>query len=94
MITAIVIGNLWSTRKAEQYVGQKLLWVQPIDPVTRQPDGSEFLAIDGVGAGEGETVVVVKEGKSAMAVLGAQFSPVDAAIVAIIDHIDLLAEPA
>ena len=53
------------------------------------PRGGPLLAIDSVGAGIGERVLVVIEGKAAGDALGRKAAPVDAAIVGIIDQIDL-----
>lgn len=88
MILARVIGTVVATQKHARFEGAKLLMVQPIDP-----DGSDrgvaLLAIDSVGAGVGERVLVVQEGKAAgMALAKGPNSPVDAAIVGIIDHIE------
>ena len=90
MQIARVVGNLVSSHKHERFEGAKLMLVQPMDP-----DGtaaaSPLLAIDSVGAGVGERVLVVLEGKAAGMALGkGPNSPVDAAIVGIIDHIDLV----
>ncbi len=83
-----VIGTVVSSHKQHTLDSAKLLLVQPITP-----DGTDrglaLLAIDGVGAGVGERVLVVVEGKSAGQVLGRTFATVDAAIVGIIDEIDL-----
>jgi ethanolamine utilization protein EutN len=89
MQIARVIGTLVSSQKHERFEGAKLLLVQPTTP-----DGTELglalLAIDSVGAGVGERVLVVVEGKAAgMALAKGPNSPVDAAIVGIIDAIDL-----
>ena len=89
MLLARVIGTLVATRKHQRFEGAKLLLVQPIDP-----DGTDrglaLLAIDSVGAGVGERVLVVTEGKAAGMALGkGPNSPVDAAIVGIIDHIEV-----
>jgi ethanolamine utilization protein EutN len=89
MHVARVIGTLVSTRKHDRFEGAKLLLVQPIDP-DGADRGAALLAIDSVGAGVGERVLVVTEGKAAGMALGkGPNSPVDAAIVGIIDHIEL-----
>ena len=67
--------------------GAKLLLVQPETP-EGEPRGPVLLAIDSVGAGIGERVLVVIEGKAAGDALGRRGAPVDAAIVGIIDRVD------
>jgi len=60
---------------------------QPIDPDDK-PRGNALLAVDGVGAGVNEKVLVVLEGRAAGEALGKKAAPVDAAIVGIIDHVE------
>ena len=62
--------------------------VQPLN-MDDTPRGNAFLAIDGVGAGVHEKVLVVLEGRAAGEALGKKAAPVDAAIVGIIDHVDI-----
>ena len=89
MQIARVVGNLVSTHKHERFEGAKLMLVQPTDP-DGTPRGAAMLAIDSVGAGVGERVLVVVEGKAAGMALGkGPNSPVDAAIVGIIDHVEM-----
>ena len=64
-----VVGTLVSTQKHKKFEGAKLLLVQPIDP-DDAPRGNALLAIDGVGAGVGERVLVVLEGRAAGEALG------------------------
>jgi ethanolamine utilization protein EutN len=86
---ARVVGTLVATRKHERFEGTKLLLVQPIAP-DGADRGTAMLAIDSVGAGVGERVLVVTEGKAAGMALGkGPNSPVDAAIVGIIDQVDV-----
>jgi len=90
MLIARVIGNLVSSHKHERFEGATLMLVQPTDP-DGTSRGAPLLAIDSVGAGVGERVLVVQEGKAAGMALGkGPNSPVDAAIVGIIDRIDLI----
>ncbi len=83
MFIAKVVGNLWATRKEETLIGRKLMIVQPssLDGV---PNGDVVVAVDTIDAGIGE-MVIVAQGSSARKAVGQQESPVDAAIVAIID---------
>jgi ethanolamine utilization protein EutN len=87
MQIARVIGTVVSTQKHEKFEGAKLLLVQPVNP-DDTPRGTAVLAIDGVGAGVSERVLIVLEGRAAGEALGKKAAPVDAAIVGIIDHID------
>ena len=82
-----VIGTLVATPKDESLTGSKLLIVQPLD-FSDRTDGMPLVAVDTIGAGTGETVLVV-EGSSARHVHGKPNSAVDAAIVGIIDTIEL-----
>jgi ethanolamine utilization protein EutN len=82
-----VVGTVVSTQKHKKFEGAKLLLVQPIDPDDK-PRGNAVLAIDGVGAGVNEKVLVVLEGRAAGEALGRKAAPVDAAIVGIIDHVE------
>ena len=81
-----VVGTLVSTQKHRKLDSAKLLIVQPVTP-DDEPRGMQILAIDSVGAGVGERVLVVIEGKAAGQALGRKAAPVDAAIVGIIDEV-------
>ena len=87
MQLARVVGTVVATQKHRKFEGAKLLLVQPIDPDDK-PRGNAVLAIDGVGAGVNEKVLVVLEGRAAGEALGQKAAPVDAAIVGIIDHVE------
>ncbi len=87
MILARVIGNVVATRKHDAFHSFKLMLVRPV-AVDGSDAGDEFMAADGVGAGAGETVLVVVEGRSAGQALGKERAPLDAAIVGIVDRID------
>ena len=86
MILAKVVGTVVATRKDERLVGQKLLVVQALD-VTGKPQGSHLVAVDTVDAGAGETVLIVS-GSSARLAADLKDSPVDAAIVGIVDAVE------
>jgi ethanolamine utilization protein EutN len=83
-----VVGTVVSTQKHRKLHAAKLLLVQPLT-LDDRPRGTALLAIDAVGAGVGEKVLVVIEGKSAGDALGKKAAPVDAAIVGIIDAVEL-----
>lgn len=86
MFIGTVIGNVVSTKKDERLVGKKLLIVQP-QQFTRQTPEESIVAVDSVGAGIGEIVLCVK-GSSAKSV-ATENTPVDAAIVGIIDSYEI-----
>jgi ethanolamine utilization protein EutN len=88
MILGRVVGEVVATQKRPQFEGAKLLIVQPETP-QGTAIGSTLLAIDSVGAGRGERVIAVLEGRAAGEALGRKLSPVDAAIVGIVDTIDV-----
>jgi microcompartment protein CcmK/EutM len=88
MQIARVVGTVVSTQKHGKFEGAKLLLVQPLQ-VDDTPRGSPLLAVDGVGAGVSEKVLIVLEGRAAGDALGKRWAPVDAAIVGIIDHVDI-----
>jgi ethanolamine utilization protein EutN len=88
MQIAKVVGTVVSTQKHAKFEGAKLLLVQPLTPVDT-PRGTPLLAVDGVGAGIHEKVLIVLEGRAAGDALGKRWAPVDAAIVGIIDRVDV-----
>ena len=92
MQIARVIGTVVSTQKDPKLEGAKLLLVQPLT-LEDEPRGVVLLAIDSVGAGVGEKVLVVIEGKAAGDALGRKAAAVDAAIIGIVDVVDYRDEP-
>jgi ethanolamine utilization protein EutN len=86
-----VIGAVVATHKHAAFEGAKLLLVQPLDP-DNTPRGPALLAVDGVGAGVDERVLIVLEGRAAGETLGRRGAPVDAAIIGIVDQVDLAPE--
>jgi microcompartment protein CcmK/EutM len=82
-----VVGTVVATQKNPKLEGAKLLLVQPMT-LDGQPRGTAVLAIDSVGAGIGERVLVVIEGKAAGDALGKKGAAVDAAIIGIVDDVD------
>jgi microcompartment protein CcmK/EutM len=87
VILAKVVGTVVATRKDERLVSNKLLVARPIDPAGK-PEGSYLVAVDTVDAGFGETVLIVS-GSSARMAAGMKDCPVDAAIVGVVDTIDV-----
>jgi microcompartment protein CcmK/EutM len=88
MFLARVVGTVVSTRKSEKLTGVKLLVVDPVDFVQQKGEGKPLVAIDSVGAGEGEIVLVV-QGSSARLTETTKDTPVDATIMGIVDYIEL-----
>src|SRR5215470_8532688 len=87
MILARVVGTVVATRKDERLVSNKLLVARPVDP-SGKPEGNYLVAVDTVDAGFGETVLIVS-GSSARMASGLKDCPVDAAIVGIVDTVDV-----
>ncbi len=88
MQLAKVIGNLVSTHKNEDLRGKKLLFVQPLDEKLN-PFGEEMLAVDGVGAGIGDIVLILNEGGSARMITNAEnpYAPIELCIAGIVDSV-------
>lgn len=87
MILGRIVGSVVATQKHGKYGGSKLLMVQPL-ALDGGDEGEAFLAVDSVGAGAGETVLVVIEGRSASQAMRLEQAPANAAIVGIVDHVD------
>ncbi|HEU0178054.1 MAG TPA: EutN/CcmL family microcompartment protein [Blastocatellia bacterium] len=87
MIIGRIIGNVVATRKDPRLEGKKLLLVRPIT-LTGEDESSYLVAVDTVGAGYREKVLVVS-GSSARMADGLKDRPVDAAIVGIIDTVEV-----
>jgi microcompartment protein CcmK/EutM len=85
---ARVVGTVVSTQKHHKFEGAKLLLVQPIT-LDDRPRGATLLAVDSVGAGVHEKVLVVIEGRAAAEAVGRKGTPVDAAIIGIVDRVDI-----
>ena len=80
-----VVGNVVATHKKQDFVGAKLMLVQPIDNFGKD-NGDEMLAIDCVGAGIGDIVVVIYDGGAARACVGAHdTAPIETVIAGIVD---------
>ena len=87
MLLAKIVGTVVATRKDPRLVSNKLLVVRPMDP-RGKADGNYLVAVDTVDAGVGETVLIVS-GSSARMASGMKDCPVDAAIVGIIDTVEM-----
>ena len=88
MLIGRVVGTLVATQKHRKLDGAKLLLVQPLT-LEDQPRGTPVLAVDSVGAGVGERVLIVLEGRAAGEALGRRAAPVDTAIIGIVDQVSL-----
>ena len=87
MQLARVTGTVVATQKHEKLRGAKLLLVQPVDAEGRAR-GVPLLAVDAAQAGVGEHVLVVQEGRAAVAAIRRPAAPADTAIVGIVDRVD------
>ena len=87
MFLGKVIGTVWSTKKDENLVGAKFLIVRKLD-VDLNEKSDFVVAVDSVGAGEGE-VVLVATGSSSRQTQFTQDKPIDAVIMAIVDKLDI-----
>ncbi|HSR50612.1 MAG TPA: EutN/CcmL family microcompartment protein [Acidobacteriota bacterium] len=88
MVIGKVVDEMVATHKKEPFHGQKLLVVQPLS-LEGEDWGEAILAIDGADAGMGDQVLLVQDGFAAMHVLGQFYVPVDAAVIGVIDHVNL-----
>lgn len=86
MIIGKVIGDIYSTIGHPFFNGKKMLVVEKITPEGK-PAGDYLIAIDSVGAGVGEQVLVIDEGNSARQIVGSTTAPLRSIIVGIIDEI-------
>lgn len=88
MILARVVGQVVATQKDPSHEGGKILRVQPLD-VWGGDAGDALLALDAVDAGIGDRVLVALDGWSACWALRRPMSPIDAAVIGVVDSVDL-----
>ena len=90
MFIAKVIGNVVSTQKNAKFRGMKLLLIQPYINKDRTlvPSGSSVVAVDMLGAGEGECVLFT-QGSSARLTAATKGAPIDAVIIGIVDSVEV-----
>lgn len=88
MIICKVVGHVWATKKEESLDGSKLMVVEQTDTYGETNSKETFVAADVVGAGIGERVLVVT-GSTARKTFGRDDIPIDAAIVGIIDSLEV-----
>jgi microcompartment protein CcmK/EutM len=89
MLIARVVGELVATQKHPSHEGRKVLLVQPLN-LDGSNRGDAVVALDAVDAGVGDRVLVATDGFSAMTAVGRPQSPIDMAVIAFIDEIELL----
>lgn len=87
MLLGKVIGTVWSTKKDDKLVGAKFLIVREMDLKLKEKENF-VVAVDSVGAGEGE-IVLVATGSSSRQTTFTKDKPVDAVIMAIVDKLDV-----
>ena len=88
MILGRVTGNVVSTIHHSVVNGKKLLLAERLDQHGK-PTGGYIIALDGIGAGWGETVLILDEGSGARQILDDASAPVRSRVVAIVDEIEL-----
>jgi ethanolamine utilization protein EutN len=88
MLIARVVGEVVATQKHQSHEGNKVLLVQPLH-LDGSDRGNAVVAMDAVDAGIGDRVLLVTEGYSAMTSVGRPNSPIDMAVIGVIDRIDL-----
>ena len=91
MLIAKVIGNVWSTKKKDEISALRLLLIQPLGKDLK-PDGNVLVAADEVGAGFGELVIVTQGSPAMQAIRKETLVPVDAAVVGIVDNLEVADE--
>ena len=88
MILARVVGHVVATQKQASHEGKKILLLQPLT-LQGEPMGERFVALDAVDAGVGDHVLAVQEGFSAMTAVGHADAPIDAAVIGVVDLVEL-----
>ncbi len=87
MFLGKVIGTVWSTKKTPDLEGVRFLIVHPYD-LDNEPTKNIVVVADSLGAGTGE-VVICAYGKAARSAIGNQDMSIEAAVVGIVDRVDL-----
>jgi ethanolamine utilization protein EutN len=89
MLIGRVVGEVVATQKHPSHVGRKILMVQPLN-LDGSNRGDAVIALDSVDAGAGDRVLLATEGYSAMTAVGRPESPIDMAVVGVIDRVDIV----
>ena len=92
MLIAKVIGEVVATEKHASHRGRKALLVQPLN-LDGSDRGDAVVALDSVDAGVGDRVLLITEGYSAMTAVGRPNSPIDMAVIGVIDSVSLFGPP-
>ncbi len=92
MLIARVIGNVVATQKNQRYEGSRIMLCRQLTPELEDTK-TTLLALDAVDAGEGDVVIIAREGFSAStAATSRPGAAIDSAIVGVVDYVDLLPE--
>lgn len=96
MFLARVIGAVVSTKKDETMRGQKLLLLRPMlvdeaKPTQLRPGANTLIAVDSLGAGAGDLVLFC-QGSSARQAAGMKTLPIDAAVIGLVDSVEVLGQ--
>ena len=89
MLIGRVKGEVVASQKHPSHEGLKLLLVQPLELDGVEREGAPFLAVDSVQAGVGDRVLLTMDGWAAMSAVGRGPSPIDAAVIGIVDEVEL-----
>lgn len=89
MLIARVIGDLTATQKHPTHEGRKILLVQPLN-LDGTDRGAPMVALDSVDAGVNDKVLVTTDGYAAFTAVGHKLAPIDAAVIGVIDHVELV----
>ena len=88
MILGKIVGDVWSTKKNDKIHALRFLFVQPLGKDLK-PDGNVLVAVDEVGAGFGEMVIVTQGAPAMQAFNKEDLIPVDAVVVGIVDNLEM-----
>jgi ethanolamine utilization protein EutN len=88
MLIAQVVGEMVATHKHPSHEGASLLLVQPLN-LDGKPRGDAVVAVDAIGVGIGDRVLLTMDGFSAMTSVGRTQAPIDMAVIGFIDSVDL-----
>jgi ethanolamine utilization protein EutN len=89
MLIGRVIGNVVASEKHSSHGGLKLLLVAHLG-LDGTEHGAPFVAVDSVSAGVGDRVLLAVDGWAAMTAVNRPQSPIDAAVIGVIDHVELV----
>jgi ethanolamine utilization protein EutN len=89
MLIGRIVGDVVATRKHASHAGCKLLLVQPLN-LDGSDRGEPVVAVDAMDAGAGDRVLLAQEGFSAMTSVGRPNSPIDMAVLGVIDSVELI----